>query len=367
MLTDGSIRQAVEFESAENLVLSVYLNVDPRRRTAEKYKLALRALLAQVPNAPEVDRRKIQNYVEMGYDWQGRGIIIFSCHKGDFWWAESVSVGIEDAVFVSYRPYVHQLATLIETHDRLGVIHINQMDAQLYLYRLGNLEAVEGYLGEEVRSHRASRYQRHEAETARQNLQEMAALAEEFYRKTGTERLVLAGTDKNAARFRDMLSNRLQAMIIGKIPAHANVTASELQQKTAELASNSAHEFGRRLTDQLITAARKNSNGVLGLADTLNAVQSGRAQHVVLLADYSQPAFRHKESGYIIVAPSSGAQSNSSQDDIAAPGANEGLEVLPDAVDSVLRRALLQGIGITVLSEHEELAKAGKIGALTRY
>ena len=362
MLTDDSIRQAVEFESAENLVLSVYLNADPHRRTPEKYKLALRALLAQVPDASEADRRKIQNYVEIEYDWHGRGIIIFSCHKEDFWWAESVPVGIEDAVFVSYRPYVHQLATLIETHDRLGVIHINQMDAQLYLYRLGNLEAVEGYLGEEVRTHRgggwaAQRYQRHEAETARQNLQEMAALAEEFYRKTGTERLVLAGTDKNAARFRDMLSNRLQAMIIGEIPAHAHVTPSELQQRTAELASNSAHEFGRRLTDQLITAARKNSNGVLGLADTLNAVQSGRAQHVVLLSDYSQPAFRHKESGYI----------NLSQDDAAAPGAAERWEALPDAVDSVLRRALLQGIGITVLSEHEELAQAGKIGALTRY
>lgn len=359
MLTDILIRQAVEFESAGNPVLSVYLNVDPHRRTAEKYKLALRALLAQVPHAPAADRQKIQNYVEMGYNWQGRGLIMFSCHREEFWWAENVAVGIEDAVLVSHRPYVHQLATLIETHDRLGVIHINQMGAQLYLYRLGNLEAVEGYLGEEVRTHRgggwaAQRYQRHEAETARQNLHDAATLAEEFYQKNGTERLVLAGTDKNVARFREMLSHRLQALVIGDFPAHANVTPAEIQQKTAALATNSAKESGQRVADQIITAARKNSNGVLGLADTLNVVQTGRAQHVVLLAGYSQPAFRHKESGYVVL-------------DASAPDDNEALEALPDAVDSVLRRALLQEIGVTVLTAHAELDKAGKIGALTRY
>jgi hypothetical protein len=40
---------------------------------------------------------------------------------------------------------------------------------------------------------------------------------------------------------------------------------------------------------------------------------------------------------------------------------------LPDAVESCLRRALAQNIGVTVIAEHEGLEKAGKIGALTRY
>lgn len=362
MLTDLSIRQAVEFESSSSPVLSVYLNVDPHRRSPEKYKLNLRALLDQVPDALEVDCRKVQNYVEMGYNWQGRGIIMFSCAPEELWWAESVPVGVEDAVFVSHRPYVHQLATLIETYDRLGVIHIDQMGARLYLYRLGNLEAVEGYLGEEVRTHRAGgwaaqRYQRHEAETARQNLQDAAELAENFYRQRGTERLVLAGTDKNVARFREMLSSRLRSMVIGEIPADANATPAEIQQKTTELAKSSAAQAGKRVVDQIITAARKGSNAVLGLADTLNAVQTGRAQHVALLAGYSQPAWRYKDSGYVIL----------DKEDASATGSSEELEALPDAVDSVLRRALLQGIAVTVLPDHSELTKAGKIGALTRY
>ncbi len=362
MLTELDVRQAVEFESREHPVLSVYLNVDPHRRSPEKYKLALRNLLSQAEGADPRDIQKVQNYVEMGYNWQGRGIILFSCAGEDFWWAQNLPVPVEDLVFVSHRPYVHQLAGLLDTYKRLGVIHVDQMGARLYVFHMGYLEAVEGYLGEEVRTHKAGgwaaqRYQRHEAETARQNLQDAAELAEEFYRETNTRRLILAGTEQNVARFREMLSHRLRSMIIGSIAADANASPAEIQEKATELARQVAEEEGKAAADQILTAAHKGQNAVLGLAETLNAVQSGRAQHVVVLAGYSQPAYRLKGSGYVVLDPAEAEES----------GSLDELEELPDAVDSVLRRALLQGIDVTVLKEHPELEKAGKIGALTRY
>ncbi len=36
-------------------------------------------------------------------------------------------------------------------------------------------------------------------------------------------------------------------------------------------------------------------------------------------------------------------------------------------MESVLRRAMAQGIGVTILDEDKELEKLGKIAALTRY
>jgi len=362
MLTDLAIRQAVEFESRQHPVLSVYLNVDPNRRAAERYKLALRGLLDRADNADPEDLRKIQNYVEMGYNWQGRGIVMYSCAAADFWWAESLPVPVEDSVFVSFRPYVHQLATLLDTYARLGVIHVDQVGARLYLFHMGYLEAVEGFLGEAVHVHRAGgwaaqRYQRHEIETGRQNLQDAAELAEEFYRQFDTQRLILAGTDKNVARFRELLSHRLRSMVIGEISAEANATAAELQQRASDLARQEAERAGDELADTIITAAHKGGNGVLGLANTLNAVQTGRAQHVVLLAGFSQPAYRFKASGFVVLSP----------EDAAATGSSEELENLPDAVDSVLRRSLLNGVGVTVLADHPALEKSGKIGALARY
>ena len=43
------------------------------------------------------------------------------------------------------------------------------------------------------------------------------------------------------------------------------------------------------------------------------------------------------------------------------------VQKLPDGVDSVMRRAIAQGIGVTVLDHNQGLEEIGSIGALTRY
>ena len=95
---------------------------------------------------------------------------------------------------------------------------------------------------------------------------------------------------------------------------------------------------------------------MLGLAETLTAVQGGRAQHVVALSNFTQPAYRFVDSGYILLELSEASELASGR-----------LQSLPDAVDSVIRRAMAQGIGVTILDEHAALEAAGNIGALTRY
>ncbi|MEZ4709168.1 MAG: Vms1/Ankzf1 family peptidyl-tRNA hydrolase [Caldilineaceae bacterium] len=361
MLTDMEIRQAIEFESAEHPVLSIYLNVDPHRRSPEKYKLALRNLLNKAEGARAEDIQRVQNYVEMGYNWQGRGIVMFSCAAEDFWWAKSLLLPVEDSVLVSRRPYVRQLAMLVDTYERYGVIHVEQIGARLYVFNMGQLEAVQGYLGEEVKLHKAggwsaSNYQRHEAEQARQNLQDAAEMAEDFYRKNNTRRLILAGTEKNVARFRDLLSHRLRSMVVGQIAVDSNAKPAEVSEKALAVAVQAAKTEAQAVADSVVTTVHKEGHAVAGLAETLTAVQNGRALHVVTLANFVQPAYRFVDSGYILLDLNEESDLQSGK-----------VQKLPDAVDSVLRRALVQGIGVTVLEQHEGLEKIGKIGALTRY
>lgn len=361
MNVDVDIRQVVEFESHDHPVLSIYLNVDPHRRSPEKYKLALRSLLSKAEGADPADIKRMQNYLEMGYNWQGRGLVMFSCAGQDFWWARSFMVPVEDFVFVSYRPYIRQLASLIDTYERYGVIHIDQEGARLYVYNMGYLEAVEGYLGEEVKQHKAGgwsapRYQRHESTVAHHNLQDAAEIAEEFYRRNNTRRLLLAGTEKNVARFKELLSHRLRSMVVGQFPADANATPAELSEKALELAIKAADEEARAMADRVVDQVHKGGNAVAGLAETLTAVQHGRASHIVVLSDFARPAYRFVDSGYIVLDLESEQELGSGR-----------IQELPDAVESVLRRALWQGIGVTILDEHPGLEAIGKIAALTRY
>jgi len=361
MLTDIDVRQAAEFESPNHPVLSVYLNVDPQQGTIEQHKLALRNLLNKAEHAAADDVKRMQNFLETGYNRQGRGLIMFSCTAENFWWVHSVQLPVEDSVWVSFRPYVRQLATLMDTYASYGVIHVDQEGARLYQFTMGNLEAVDGYMGEEVKLHKsggwsAARFQRRESGQARQNLQDAAELAEEFYRQTDTRRLILAGTEKNVAIFKDLLSHRLRSTVVGQISAQANATPSQIREKALEIAQKATKEEAIALADDVITQAHKGGHAILGLAETLTAVQAGRAQHIVVLADFAQPAYRFVDSGTILL--------DLNEDSELASGR---IQPLPDAVDSVLRRALVQSIDVTILNEHAGLAAAGKIGALTRY
>ncbi|MCC6455297.1 MAG: hypothetical protein IT328_10170 [Caldilineaceae bacterium] len=362
MFFDPDVRQALEFESdTQTPILSVYLNVDPDRRTVDRYKLALRNLLSNTDGASAEDVKRIQNYVEMGYNRQGRSLVMFSCAAHDFWLAKSYMVPVEDAAFVGRRANVRQLAQLNETYARCGVIHVDQEGARLYVFHMGVLESAEGYLGEEVKQHKAggwasSRYQRRETEVAKQNLQDAAEMAEEFYRANDTRYLLLAGTEKNVARLQELLSHRLRGMVVGRFAAGANATPAEISQKALKLAREAATGEAMTLADQVVTTVHKAGNAVAGLAEVLTAVQEGRAMQVIVLADFSQPAYRFVDSGYILLDLGDEQELGSGR-----------VQELPDGVESVLRRALAQGIGVTILDQHAGLAKIGKIAALTRY
>jgi len=361
MFTNRDIQQAVEYENHEHSVLSIYLNVDPRQRTIEEYRLALRNMLSGAAEASAGDIRKVQNFVDMGYSRQGRGLILFSSAADDFWWAQSVQTPLVDTCFVSFRPYIRPLAMLLDTYERYGVMHVDQSGARLYLFHMGVLEAAEGVLGEDVKLHRsggwsAPRLQRRELEHARQNLQDAAELAETFYRQAGARRLILCGTDKNVARMKELLSHRLRSMVVGHVNADMNATALEISNKALILAQEAEVAAATAVADGVITTAHKGGNAVLGLAETLTAVQSGRAQHVVVLSNFSEPAYRFVDSGYILLELTEESELASGR-----------VQSLPDAVDSVIRRAMAQDIGVSILNEHSALADAGKIGAMTRY
>ncbi len=361
MLTEADIRNAVEFESHDHPVLSIYLNVDPNLRSPEQFKQVLRTLLSKADKAADEDIKRVQSFVEIGFNRRGRGLIMFSCAANDFWWAQTVAVPLVDSVFVSFRSYVRHLAALLDTYRNYGVIHVDQEGARIYRFNMGYLEDAEGYLGNEIRGGRGSgwsaqQYQRRENDQARQNLQESAEVAEDFYRRNATRHLLLAGTDKNIARFKDLLSNRLRAMVVGQISASANASPQEIQERALDLVQSAARQDATNAADELVRRANANERAISGLVETLTAVQNGRAEHVMVLSNYMRSAYRFVDSGMILLELG---------EDM--PLASGRVQELPDAVDSVIRRAMLQGIDVTMLDEHTDLEAAGKIGAFTRY
>ncbi len=90
MIDQATLHELVGFQPTQKgaPTLSLYLDVDPRHRTTDEYRLALRHLLASVDGqATKEDCTRVERFIEKEYDRQSRGLACFSCVTEGFWHA----------------------------------------------------------------------------------------------------------------------------------------------------------------------------------------------------------------------------------------------------------------------------------------
>ncbi len=359
MIDERAIQELVNFRVDGASVLSLYLNVDPHRRTREKYKLALRRLLESVSaQADSRDLARVERYIDLEYNWQGRAVACFSCEAAGFWRAFPLLLPREDLAFVGDRPYVKPLTDIME---RYAVALVNRGGARLFVFYMGALQEATEISGEDVKRHRAGgwaaqRYQRHEDVTAQRNLREAAELTEAFCRQHKCDRLILGGTETNVALFEELLPSALRERVIGRISVDKDASPAEVNERALEVVQTYLAQSESALVNDMITTAAKGRAAVIGLADTLGALHEGRLRRLVVEQGYRAPAYLCRGCGYMTVEP---------VERCSFCGGD--MAYLPDAVDHLIHHAIQQGLDVTIVGGSEALQRAGHIGALLRY
>jgi peptide subunit release factor 1 (eRF1) len=82
------------------------------------------------------------------------------------------------------------------------------------------------------------------------------------------------------------LPKRLEQMIIGTISAPVDAGYDRLLGEVRAVQEKAEEEEEARLVDSLITSAHKGDRAVLGISDTLTAIQQGRIYFLVVAKDY---------------------------------------------------------------------------------
>ncbi len=370
MFSENDLQELVSFQSEESPVLSLYLDVDPTKRTTDEYKLVLRGLLKEVAGqAQRKDTSAVEKYFDHEYDWQGKGVVVFSCMKQDFWRAYPLAVPVNNHVYVGDRPYIKPLTDVLDAYGRYGVVLVDQEGARLFLFRLGELQETSGTIGEEVKRMKhgggsaagrrgglATRIGRREEETALRNLKDAAEATARFCAGGRCSRIILGGTEQTVAQFQEMLPKDLQDQVVGSFPAVMTASETEVLDRSLEIIAEVECEREKELVESAITAAAKGGAGVIGLADTLGAVYEGRV-HVLLVAEgYEATGYRCEQCGYI-----------SAQARKKCPFCDGKVKQIDDAVDLIVREVIDQGGQVEVVRDSPALEKAGRIGALLRY
>lgn len=360
MYHENTLRELLKL-TAPKAVLSVYLNTEPSKGSAEAYRLRLRNLLKEV-GLPQ-DVQAVELFFNRQFDGTGRSIAVFSCAEKDFLQIFPLAIPVHDAVFVGDRPNVRPLADLLDDYGGYGVILIDQQGARLFHFHLGELQEQDGMFGGEVKhakdgedsAFRGGQTRAYEAMIER-NVKEAAAFAVDFFEKKHIRRILIGGSDHNVALLRTQLPKAWQSLVVGTFPMGMTASHTDVLERAMEVGQQAERKREAHLVERMITSAAKGSSAVAGLEDTLAAVNNEQVMTLVLLQDYHAPGYRCQDCDFLVT-----------KSEGVCEGCGGVTETVPDLVSRAVGSVLSHGGDIETIHASDALQQVGKIGALLRY
>ncbi len=366
MFDEKSLKELAALE-ANGPILSLYLNVDPTQHAADEYRLMLREMLKEVNGTvDEADINAVKRFVDLEYNWSGRGLVMFSRQAENIWYALPLAVPVRNSIAVAKKPYISPLVELDGFYGRYAVALIDRQGGRFFLFQMGELVSQEGTVGEDVRRVRKGRGSsvvgmrggsplsgRKEAGVVQRNLRDSAAALVDFCQEHRPRHLLLAGAEHTVAQFRELLPVKLQEIIVGSFNADMEAGDNDIRAEAFAVLKNLEKERHREVVEAVITAAAKGLNGVIGLDQTLSAVHEGRAQVLVVEQSYHAPGYQCRGCRYL-----------TTQKLDSCVFCQEPFEEIADAVEAVISQVIEMGGAIEII---ENGMFDAHIGALLRY
>jgi hypothetical protein len=289
----------------ESPVLSVYLDVDQRLalNLNRGFEAVLKSLLQGAERRLEPSQRKVfQEDARMAtgfvsdYEPEGKSLVLFCDLSASFLWHRSLQVNLESAVHWGPRPFVRPLLEARDEFDRYGVVLTDRAHARLFKVFLGEIEEQREALAEaDVKHFDASssdqmrsqmHFQRKADGHARWHLKNVAEMVEKLAGDRKVDRLVLGGAQEAVAELKGLLSDYTRRSVVGAVSLPIEASENEILAETINLQERAEREEEKTVVQKLLTAAAKNQQAVMGLLQTLAAVQEGRVRELLYTDGY---------------------------------------------------------------------------------
>src|SRR6185503_10630768 len=310
----------------------------------------------------EAECKRVREFLK-DYVPKGKALVLFSDSKHDFWWQRDLQVELPTGLRWSAKPWVRPLLEVIEDHDRFGVVLIDKQRARILAVDAAGMEQQAEILSDVPNKHATTGtdhiwsqgqmdrdHTNHVQSHAKRVADELASVIDRMKLNT----IVIGGPVEATSMFIGTLPKRIQQMIIGTISAPLDTGHDRLIAELRAVQEKAELEDEAKVVDAMITSAMKGDRAVLGVSDTLEAVQQCRVYRLVIARDFHVEG-KECESCHVLVA-----DANEKCSFCAGK-----LEVAPDLVNRVSHRVLDMGGKVQLVSGEAavKLAEAG-IGAV---
>ncbi len=369
MFERTDLEELTAFEG-KHPVVSLYLNLPSHlRATPDGYRARLKTLLRQVQDrASGADLSAIEQFFEAEFDWVGRSVAVFSGEADGLWRAHPFSVPLRSYVHVGEKPFIMPLADLMETYGSCVVALVNHQSMKLYHIQLGEISTSETISGDEVRNLSATGGSRqdgtvrgsspstHNREIVKANWRVFADALDGFARQSKATALLLAGSEETVVQFKEMLASQWRTRLHGMFTASMMTADKDIREQALAKLQEHQKAVQIELVDSIRAAAARAANGIVGAADTLEALHSGRVHTLALVEGLQTPGYRCTGCGFVTTVASDSCQF-----------CGNTLAAIPNVAEYAVRQVVDQGGTVEFLEAGTPLDQVDGMAALLRY
>jgi peptide chain release factor subunit 1 len=288
------------FPPTEMPVLSVYLDAranEVGRTGFEPFlRKELRARIESYPRrSPEresvaADAERIQDYVRDHVPASASTVAIFACAAADLFEAQSLEVPYgENRIYVGEEPHLYPLSRVLEQYRRYAALIADTHVARVFVFGMGQELDHKTVVSEKTRRTMVGgwsqmRYQRHVDHRHLKHAKEAAAALTRVVRHEAIEHVVIGGDAVILPLVREELSKDVTQKVIDVLSVDAKTPEHEILSLTLDVFRRHDAATDVEVVTRLFDEYRSGGLAVVGLLDTLEALEAGQVDELLLTA-----------------------------------------------------------------------------------
>lgn len=361
------------FEPSEDApVLSLYLDARPDQHGRGNYASWLRKTLSDRARTLKGDARKsfdrdaerISAFLADDAKRSASSLAVFACSARDLFETVQLDVPLDDHwLFVGSVPHLYPLARLNDQYPRYAALLVDTNSARLFVFGLGATE--RGHEVRNVKTRKTStggwsqaRYQRHLANFHLHHMKEVIDVLERVVRDEAINQIVISCDEITKPTLMEQLPQHLADKVIDVVRLDINAPEREVLVSTLDALRGRDADTDIEHVEALLDAWRAGGLGVVGPEDTLQALEMGQVEELLITTTPSM--LRRAESLPAPVAP------GPVDVDTSAPSAELDTE-RHKLADELVTKAQQTSARVRFIEDPELLSEVGGVGALLRF
>jgi peptide chain release factor subunit 1 len=362
------------FEPSELPVISLYLDMRSDQQGKRRFDPFLRKTFSERQKTFESgspgrlsfdeDVERINAFLAEDVERSANGLAIFACHGASLFEAIQMNVPIDDHwLFIGSVPHLYPLARVTDQYPRYAALLVDTNSARLFVFSLGVAEAQQAV--QNVKTRRTSmggwsqaRYQRHIENFHAQHMKEVVDVLDRVVREESINHIVISCDEVAKPLLTEQLPKHLTEKIVDIVHMDIKAPEHEVLSETLEALRARDAATDQESVEAMVGAWRGGGLAVVGPEDTLEALQMGQVEELVIAADPSR--LRR------VASVPEGSAPGPVDVDTSAPNADVDTDRLKLA-DELVTKAHARGARMSCSEDSDRLAVVGGVGAVLRF